>query len=306
MSFADESSTEPGGFRIGLNINNIGGRVKGNYQVSCLNLQNQVHSIKFLIIREGNMLDLRDRVAVITGASRGIGSAASVLMAKAGADVAVLYSKDRNAALTTCSKIQAHGRSAVAIRCRVENYSECRSALSRVSRELGRIDILVNSAGIWEEGMIGSMTSRHWNRTLAINLTGTFNMCNLVVPKMKAQKFGRIVNLSSTAGQRGEPEHSAYAASKGGIIAFTKSIAVELIRYGIRVNCVAPGWVRTDMVAHVMRSKKLERAILSQIPRGTIGSAAEVAGSVIFLASGLAEHVVGEVLNVNGGSVLCG
>jgi 3-oxoacyl-[acyl-carrier protein] reductase len=251
-------------------------------------------------------LDIKDRVAVITGASRGIGAAAAILMAKAGADVAVLYSKDRAAAAGTCRKILALGRYAEAIRCRVEKYGECRSTIAGILRNFGRIDILVNSAGIWEKGKIGSMSPAHWSRTIAINLTGTFNMCNLIVPGMKASQFGRIVNLSSTAGQRGEADHSAYAASKGGIISFTKSIAVELIRDGIRVNCVAPGWVRTDMVAHVMRSKKLEREILRSIPRAKIGSAEEIAGSIVFLASGLSEHVVGEVLNVNGGSVLSG
>ena len=252
------------------------------------------------------MLDIKDRIAVVTGGSRGIGAAASILLAKAGADVAVLYAADRAAAVRTCRKIQALGRSAEPFRCRVQNYQECKAVTSSILKKFGRIDILVNSAGIWEEGKIGSMSPAHWSRTIAINLTGTFNMCNLIVPKMKARQFGRIINLSSTAGQRGEADHSAYAASKGGIISFTKSIAVELIPFGIRANCVAPGWVRTDMVSHVMRSKKQEGAILNTIPRGRIGTPAEVAGSILFLASGLAEHVVGEVINVNGGSVLCG
>ncbi len=188
------------------------------------------------------MLDIEDRVAVVTGGSRGIGAAASILLAKAGADVAVLYSKDRAAATQTCRKIRALGRSAQPIRCRVQSYPDCKSAISAVLKKFGRIDILVNFAGIWEEGKVGSMSPAHWSRTIAINLTGTFNMCNLIVPRMKARQFGRIINLSSTAGQRREADHSAYAASKGGIISFTKSIAVELIPYGIRVNCVAPGW----------------------------------------------------------------
>jgi len=253
-----------------------------------------------------NSIDIKDRVAVVTGGSRGIGAAASILLAKAGANIAVLYSKDRSAALNTCREIRGLGKSAIAIRCRVQNYAECKSVISRILKHFGRIDILVNSAGIWEEGKIGSIRPGDWSRTIAINLTGTFNMCNLVVPAMKAQQFGRIINISSTAGQRGEPYHSHYAASKGGIIAFTKSIAVELIPHGIRVNCVAPGWVQTDMVAHALRSQKQKSEIVRSIPRGAIASPQEIAGSIVFLASDLAEHVVGEILNVNGGSVLGG
>jgi 3-oxoacyl-[acyl-carrier protein] reductase len=252
------------------------------------------------------MLDIEGRIAMVTGGSRGIGAAASILLAKAGADIAVLYMENRSAALTTCREIRRFGRSAIAVRCLVEDYVQCKSAISKVLKQFGRIDILVNSAGVWEEGRIGSMKPADWRKTIDINLTGTFNMCNLIAPVMKSQAFGRIVNISSTAGQRGEPGHSHYAASKAGVIAFTKSIAVELITDGVRVNCVAPGWVDTDMVAHVVRSGKNRREILESIPRGRIASPDEVAGSVVFLASALADHVVGEVLNVNGGSLLCG
>lgn len=214
-----------------------------------------------------NMLNIEDRIAVVVGGSGGIGAAASVLLAKAGANVAVLYSRDRPAALKICCKIERLGKSSLALRCRVEQVAECKFAISRILRHFGRIDILVNSGGIWEKGEIGSMSLAGWNKTIAINLTGTFNMCNLIARVMKSQRFGRIVNISSTAGQRGEPFHSQYAASKGGIIAFTKSIAVELIPYGIRVNCIAPGWVRTDMVANILRSGKKEAEILRTIPR---------------------------------------
>src|SRR6266852_1013310 len=207
------------------------------------------------------MLDIKGRNAMVTGGSRGIGRAASILLAKAGANVAVLYEKDRMAALAVCEEIQRQGNRAAAFRCRVQDYRECKSATARVLKEFRRIDILVNSAGIWEGGAIGSISPADWNRTISINLTGTFNLCNLVAPLMKAHHFGRIINVSSTAGQRGEPRHSHYAASKGGIIAFTKSIAVELIPFGIRVNCVAPGWVRTGMVTRVVRLRAQEREI---------------------------------------------
>jgi 3-oxoacyl-[acyl-carrier protein] reductase len=173
-------------------------------------------------------------------------------------------------------------------------------------KEFGSVDILVNSAGIWEYGELGRMSLQRWRRTLAVNLDGTFNMCSAVIPVMKRNKYGRIVNVSSTAAQRGEPFHSQYAASKGGILSFTKSAAAELAPYGIHVNSVAPGWVDTEMVARVMKNSKKKNEILRSIPRGKVATADEIAGPILFLCSGLANHIVGEVLNINGGSVLCG
>ncbi len=252
------------------------------------------------------MLDIEGKVAVVTGGSRGIGGAAAISLAKAGANVAILYSKRRREALDAVAKMESLGVAALAVACPMQNHADCRLAVARIMKKMGRIDILVNGAGIWERGGIDSLTPEMWAKTIGINLTGAFNMCNLIVPHMKRRHFGRIVNVSSTAGQRGEAYHSHYAASKGGIIAFTKSIAVELVRHGIRVNCVAPGWVRTEMVSHVFKKPREKREILRTIPRGVLATPEEIAGSILFLASGLAEHVVGEVLNVNGGSVLCG
>jgi 3-oxoacyl-[acyl-carrier protein] reductase len=148
------------------------------------------------------------------------------------------------------------------------------------------------------------MKPSDWDRTLRINLTSLYNMTRLVAPVMKKQKYGRIINIASTAGQRGEAFHSHYAASKGGAIAFTKSVAVELIRHGINVNCIAPGWVKTDMTAHVFRNRKMREEIINQIPRQLIATPDDIAGPILFLASKLANHLVGTVLNVNGGSVL--
>jgi 3-oxoacyl-[acyl-carrier protein] reductase len=252
------------------------------------------------------MLDIEGKVAVVTGGSRGIGAAAAIQLASAGANVAILYSRRRPEALAVVRKLKSYGVGGLAVRCRVESHADCRSVTAQIVKKLGRIDILVNSAGIWEGGRVESLTPAMWAKTIGINLTGTFNMCNVVIPDMKRKRFGRIINVSSTAGQRGEAFHSHYAASKGGIIAFTKSVAVELIPFGIRVNCVAPGWVRTDMVSHVLNKPSEKREILRSIPRGVLASPDEIAGSILFLASGLANHVVGEVLNVNGGSVLCG
>ena len=252
------------------------------------------------------MIDLSNQVALVTGGSRGIGAAIAAIFAKAGASVAIMYRNDKRSAIKSIENVRNEGVDGLAIAGKIENYTECRSVIRKVMSKFGRIDILVNNAGIWEYGEIGKMTPIQWRKTIDINLTGTFNMCNLVVPAMKKQKYGRIINIASTAGQRGEAFHSHYAASKGGVIAFTKSLGPELIRYGIWVNCVAPGWVKTDMVLPEYNTPKLRKEILRTIPRGKIAQPDEIAGPVIFLASSLSNNVVGEILNVNGGSVLCG
>ena len=251
-------------------------------------------------------IDFSNKVALISGGSRGIGAATARMFAESGASVAILYSQKKAAAESVLDSVHDFGKDAVALRCRVERYDECRKAVQTVRKHFGRIDILVNSAGIWEFGKVGKMNRYDWQKTIDINLTGTFNLCNEVVPVMKSRKYGRIINISSTAGQRGEAFHSHYAASKGGIIAFTKSIAVELIRDGIRANCVAPGWVDTDMISGTLKKRGARKEIESSVPKNSIATPEEIAGPILFLASNLSDHVVGEVINVNGGSVLCG
>ncbi|TAK67046.1 MAG: SDR family oxidoreductase [Bacteroidetes bacterium] len=252
------------------------------------------------------MIDLRKQVALVTGGSRGIGAAAAILLAKAGADVALTYQRDEHSAGNIAKAIKKLKRNCLLLQGSIERSDDCKRFAAETKRRFKRIDILVNSAGIWEYGEIGTMNVNDWLRTIDINLTGTFNMCNAVVPIMKKQQYGRIITVSSTAGQRGEAFHSQYAASKGGVIAFTKSIAVELIRSGVWVNCVAPGWVDTDMAAPVFKNVKRKKEIVATIPRGKVASPIEIAGPIVFLASELANHIVGEVINVNGGSVLCG
>lgn len=252
------------------------------------------------------MITLVRKVAIVTGGSRGIGAASAIMLARAGADVMITYETDRKAAENVVKQVKSLGRRAAAIRMRVEEIRECRRVVNSTLQSFRRIDILVNSAGIWEGGKVWEMSENDWKRSIGINLDGVFNMCSAVVPFMMRKKSGRIINISSTAGQRGEAFHSAYAASKGGVIAFTKSIAVELIPYGIWVNCVAPGWVDTEMVAPALKEPRMKREILKSIPRGVIAKPEEIAGAVLFLASRLSDNVVGEVLNVNGGGVLCG
>ena len=252
------------------------------------------------------MIDLKGRVALITGGNRGIGFATAMLFAKAGATVAITYSQDQRSSAVACRSLAKNGGIVSVLKLKIQEMKSCRSAVREVIQRYGRIDILVNNAGIWEESALADMTFKAWKRTIDINLTGTFNMCKAVLPTMHRQKYGRIVNISSTAGQRGEAFHSHYAATKGAIIAFTKSIAVELIPSGIRVNCVAPGWVDTKMTARAISNTYLRRKIERSIPKGKIATAEEIAGPILFLCSPLADHIVGEVLNVNGGSVLCG
>jgi len=252
------------------------------------------------------MINLSGQCALITGGSRGIGAATAIMLAQAGADVVITYLRDQRSARKVLDRIQSFGRTGLALRCHVEKYSECEQVSLRMMKEFGHLDILINSAGIWEEGRIAKMSPRDWHKTISINLTGTFNMCHAAVPIMEKQRYGRIINVSSTAGQRGEALHSHYAASKGGIIAFTKSIGPELIRSGIWVNCVAPGWVGTDMISRVYENSMKRKEIEKSIPRGRVATPKEIAGPILFLASNLADNLVGEVLNANGGSVLCG
>ncbi len=252
------------------------------------------------------MIDLSNQVVLITGGSRGIGAATALKFAEAGADVAITYASDRTSALSVVQKIGSFGVDGRAYRGKVQIYADCVSVVKNVMKKFGKIDVLVNNAGIWERGEILTMRPKNWVRTLDINLNGIFNMTRLVAPIMKEQKYGKIINIASTAGQRGEAFHSPYAASKGGTIAFTKSIAIELIPYGINVNCVAPGWVETDMTSAVFKNRRSREKIEKTIPQGVIPIPDDIAGPILFLASNLSKNIVGAVLNVNGGSVLAG
>lgn len=249
------------------------------------------------------MINLKGKTVLITGGSRGIGEACVKIFAKAGARVSFTYTSTKHIADQLCKKLGSDGSiKAYKVDMQIEN--EISDAIKLIKKDSGKIDILVNNAGIWEKGEIKNLSLNQWERTLNINLTGTFLFTKYVVPMMIKNKFGRIINISSTAGQRGEAFYSHYAASKGGMIAFTKSLADELGKYKITVNSVAPGWVKTDMTKDVFKSKTEEKEILKEIPLRKIAVPDDVAGSVLFLASDLASHITGSVINVNGGSVL--
>lgn len=255
---------------------------------------------------ETHLLGLADRVALVTGGSRGIGKAVVALFAAHGAHVAVNYVKDEEAAMTTVEMARSHGVRALAIQADVSQLNEAERLVQQTVEHFGRVDFLICNAGIWEGGPVESISEELWNKTFDINLKGTWSVCRAAVPSMKKQGFGRIVIVSSTAGQRGEAYVSNYAASKGGQISFTKSLAPELASFGINVNCVAPGWVLTDMTAKDLADEALQESITKNIPLGRAATPEEIAGPIVFLCTEWANHITGEVLNVNGGSVLCG
>jgi 3-oxoacyl-[acyl-carrier protein] reductase len=251
-------------------------------------------------------LGLADRVALITGGSRGIGKAVVALLASFGAHVAVNYVSDKKAAAGTAGMAEAHGVKALAIQADVSDINEAERLVRQTVAHFGRLDFVICNAGIWEGSPVESISEELWDKTIDINLKGTWTVCRAAVPLMKKQGFGRIVIVSSTAGQRGEANVSNYAASKGGQISFTKSLAPELAAFGININCIAPGWVETDMTADALGDKATQESIVRTIPLGRAATPEEIAGPIVFLCSNWANHITGEVLNVNGGSVLCG
>ena len=251
-------------------------------------------------------LNLKDRVALVTGGSRGIGRAAVECFARLGADVVINYVSDERAASEAVGKSEGYGVRALAVRADVSRLDEAERLVEESVKGLGPIDFLVCNAGIWEGGAVDALSEDAWDRTMALNLKGTWTACRAAVPGMKARGFGRIVFISSTAGQRGEANVSNYAASKGGQIAFTKSLAAELGPLGINVNSVAPGWVDTDMCADVFADPDFRKSIEDSIPVGRVATPEDIAWPVVFLCSEWARHINGAILNVNGGSVLCG
>jgi 3-oxoacyl-[acyl-carrier protein] reductase len=251
------------------------------------------------------MIILLSKTVLITGGSRGIGAACVKLFSKAGAIVHFTYRSNIDVANELAIQIGKKKKIFFHKLDFSDDVNLERKIIELVNK-IRKIDVLVNNAGIWEYGEADKMTLRDWNRTMQANLSSMFLVTKAVIPLMKKNKFGRIINISSTAGQRGEAYHSHYAASKGAMISYTKSLAAEIGKYNITVNSVAPGWVETDMCKEIFSDKRYKEKIRSEIPVQRIASAEDIAGPVLFLASDLARHINGEILNVNGGSVLCG
>lgn len=260
---------------------------------------------------------LAGRRVLVTGGSRGIGRATALLLARAGASVGIAYRAAEEEARSAVSEAEeaaaawarAAGREAIpAAWCHAGDLAredDVARLFERVDREFGGLDGFVGNAGIWNERSVPleALAPDEWREMMEVNLTSLYLTSRESVARMA--EGGALVLLSSTAGQRGEAGHAHYAASKGAILSFTKSLATELGPRGIRVNAVAPGWVDTDMSASVLRGPERDRAV-AEIPLGRVATAEDVAGPIAFLLSDLARHITGEVLNVNGGSVLCG
>ena len=258
-------------------------------------------------------LVLDDRVALITGGSRGIGAETVRVFAEAGARVAFSYRKARAQAEALVEECGGPAR-CVALEQDLSTPADGRALVAAAVHAFGRLDALVVNHGIWraEDAPIAQMAEEQWRTTLAINLDSVFGLVQAAVGQMERQSpasdgaQGHIVLISSTAGQRGEAYHADYAVTKGALISLTKSLSSELAPRGIRVNCVAPGWVTTDMSAAALGDRELGPKIVAAIPVGRPASPREIAGPVLFLCTPLAGFISGEVLNVNGGAVLVG
>jgi 3-oxoacyl-[acyl-carrier protein] reductase len=233
-------------------------------------------------------ITLKDEVAVVTGGSRGIGAATVKVLVAAGAKVVFNYHRGNRAAKEVIESCKG-----------LDDAAVCR---------FGKLDILVANAGIWNYNPlpIEEVTEKQWDEMMAVNLKGVYSLVHHVVPQMIRQKRGRIIVVSSTAGQRGEAFHTHYGASKGGLLSFVKGLSTELARHCILVNCVAPGWVETDMSTPVLNNRREYKKVMSVIPLRRFARPEEIALPILFLASSMATFITGEILNVNGGSVLCG
>lgn len=253
------------------------------------------------------LIDLKGKTALLTGGSRGVGRATCQMLAAAGAKVGFCYRSREKEAEETLSLIQAEGGNGWAQKADLSEESGVLELFSRFDKEFtDGIDIFIANAGVWfaEEVSIDKLTNEQWRQTLSLNLDSVYWATREAVPRLR--NGGRIVYVSSTAAQRGEAMHVDYAASKGALHSMVKGLCVEMGPRSITVNCVAPGWIDTEMAAPVYAVAGERERIEQNIPLKRMAGAEDVAGPIVFLCSDLARHITGEVLNINGGSVLCG
>ena len=245
---------------------------------------------------------LDDRIALVTGASRGIGRAIAIRLAEEGCDVAVNYNTSKDAAEEVLMVIRGTGRRSVAVQADVASPEQVEAMVTTVEGELGPVDILVNNAGIHKHHKSWEMSVEDWDRIIGVNLTGAYLTSRLLGPRMAERGWGRIVNISSIVADIGSDHEAHYTASKAGMHGLTKSLALELSPKGVTVNAVSPGWIRTDMTADVVEEEWDEA--LAEIPMGRIGEPEEIASVVAYLSSPESSYVTGQVLHVNGGAGL--
>ena len=239
------------------------------------------------------------RVAFVTGGTRGIGRAICERLKADGIKVAAGYSGNDVAAEACARELGV-----MVVKGNVGNFADCKAAVDAVTAELGPIDILVNNAGITRDGVFHRMTSEQWSEVIRVNMDSLFNMTRQVIEGMREREWGRIINISSINGQKGQVGQTNYSAAKAGVIGFTKALALENARKGVTVNCVAPGYIDTEMVQAV--PAKVLESIIGQIPAGRLGSGEEIADTVSFLAGERAAYVTGTTLSLNGGQYLVG
>lgn len=242
---------------------------------------------------------VKDRVAVVTGAGRGLGEASAIRLSEEGAKV-VASDIDLTSAQQTADKIRAMGRDAIAVKTDVSLRKEAEELIEAAMKTFSRIDILVNNAGITRDTSIRKMTEEDWDMVLNVNLKGAFNCAQFAAKYMVEQKYGKIINISSRA-YMGNPGQANYSSSKAGILGLTKSLAMELGRYNINVNAIAPGLIKTPGVITLSHYEKVAERAIQSTPLGRLGEPVEIANAVLFLASDEASYITGEVLHVTGG-----
>lgn len=242
---------------------------------------------------------LENKKVMITGGSRGIGRAMAIAMAQAGADVAVIYNGNKEAADKVCEEIRAMGRKAAAFKCDVGNFEEAGKTVQAVNKELGGLDVLVNNAGITKDGLIFTLKEDDFDRVIETNLKGAFNTIKHAAKIMMKNRKGTIINITSVSGMMGNPGQANYAAAKAGMIGLTKTVAKELAARGITCNAIAPGFVATEMTDKL--SDEVKDSIDSVVPLKRMAQPEDIANAAVFLASDKASYITGEVLKVDGG-----
>ncbi|WP_408605804.1 3-oxoacyl-[acyl-carrier-protein] reductase [Alkalithermobacter paradoxus] len=247
-------------------------------------------------------MELKDKVALVTGGSRGIGKSIAIKLASLGANVVINYTSREEEALNTQKEIESYGVKSMVVKCDVSKYDDVQNMIDKTVSEFGRVDILVNNAGITKDGLLMKMKEEDFDAVIAVNLKGVFNCTKAVTRPMMKQRYGKIINMSSVVGVMGNAGQANYCASKAGVIGFTKSSAKELASRNINVNAIAPGFIDTDMTK--VLKDDVKEAMMRSIPLNRYGSAEDIANLVAFLSSSMSDYITGQVIHVDGGMVM--
>ena len=246
------------------------------------------------------MFELNGKVCLVTGGSRGLGESMAITFAKAGAEAVIItYNSDENKAIEVCKSIETHGSKSMAIHLEASNLESIKKMVKSVEKEFSKIDVLVNNAGINRQAKMDDVQEKDWDDIMSVNLKGPFFCSREVFPIMKKNGGGRIINIGSVSGLYGGPTTPHYAASKAGIVAFSKSLALEYAKKNININCVSPGFIKTEMTDKI--NDDFKKMLISKIPSGDLGTGEDVSNCVAFLASDMANYINGETIHVNGG-----